>query len=465
VRPPGGESGGGKEVGGALGAVRAGEYVLHVGGDGGTTLESGAGAAGGEAEALARALKTDTEGSAADAIGDAADDASAVTGKIERAVAIGKGAAEGKAFDPEQLVLEVDSLVGLLERLDRKGRHEEALRLARAVSTIASLIKRWLALLRALRAALRAGEALGDLKAIAWAKHELGTLRLVAGDVSEAERNLREALEIRERIGDRPGMAATTRNMRALCERLRRMLREDELVQRNGGRRMLRLSPLMLAVFALLALAVGGAAGAMLANGGGDTAEAGGTPQGHGGGDSGKGGDRPGDRKPAKDTYTLSVSIDGAGIVTSDPPGIECTSSTTTGASAPAGGDAETRLVATGESGVVPGEEEELELKGSGEGETTEPEGETPPPSERPPTDEGEPDEGAGGEIVDGEDTGACEDAFDAGSTLTLSGSSKDSPSLEFSPNCELVGEAECSIGLDRDDEVVATFTTGSTSD
>jgi hypothetical protein len=451
VRPPDGESGGGKEVGGALGAVRAGEYVLHVGGDGGTTLESGAGAAGGEAEALARALKADTEGkSAADAIGDAVDDASAVTGKIERAVALGKGAAEGKALDPEQLVLEVDSLVGLLERLDRKGRHEEALRLARAISTIASLIKRWLALLRALRAALRAGEALGDLKEIAWAKHELGTLRLVAGDVSEAERNLREALEIRERIGDRPGMAATTRNMRALCERLRRML---------------RLSPLMLAVFALLALAVGGAAGAMLANGGDDTAEAGGTPEGHGGGDSGKGGDRPGKPKAAKDTYTLSVSIDGAGIVTSDPPGIECASSTITGVSAPAGGDAETRLVATSESGVVPGEEEELELKGSGEGETTGPEGETTPPSERPPTDEGEPDESAGGEIVDGEDTGACEHAFDAGSTLTLSGSSKDSPSLEFSPNCELVDEAECSIGLDRDDEVVATFTTGSTSD
>jgi hypothetical protein len=454
VRPPGEKSSaGGRESGEALGTVRAGDYLLRVGGSGGTIVESGAGAADDSLESLAQALQAgDGKRSAVDAVADTVNDAAAVTGKIERAVALGKGAAEGKALDPEQLVIEVDSLVGLLERLDREGRWKEALRLARAVSTLASLIKRWLALLRALRAALRAGEKLGDLEAIAWAKHELGTLQLVAGDVNGAERNLREALETRERIGDRAGVAATARNTQALCERLRRMLRERELVQRGGGRRVLRLSPLLVVLFALLALALGGGAGAMLASGGDGS-----------GGDVNSGHGKPADGKPQGETHSLLVTIEGAGTVTSNPAGIECASDTIA-ASDPGSASTEMRLVATGDGVAVPEESSKLGAAEEEAGTTTVPPEVTEPPEETTqppeetttqPSEEPGGGEDSGEEATDGPDTGACEHRFEAGSTVILTGESK---YAEVTGNCSPSSETECSVSMDSDEEVALTF-------
>ncbi len=106
--------------------------------------------------------------------------------------------------------------------------------MARALATLLMLLKRWADLLRTLRSALRAAEQLDDQEAIAWAKHELGTLRLAAGDLEGADRDLCQAREIRERIGDRRGLAATERNMAVLCKRLRAMLHEKSW---SGGPR------------------------------------------------------------------------------------------------------------------------------------------------------------------------------------------------------------------------------------
>jgi hypothetical protein len=243
----------------ATGSVQVGGFALQVGGEGGTVAQAGGGGAEGTG-ALGRALAEAApgpEGAAAEAAG-AVENASDVTSNCEKAVRLGKGVAAGEAFDPDQLSLEVGTLLDLIERLDRDGRYEEELRLARAVSTLLMLLKRWSALLQTLRSALHAGEELGDPSSVAWAKHELGTLRLAGGDVEGAERDLRGAKEIRERIGDRRGLAATNRNLGALCERLRRMLRERELVraaaerEEGGMRDRLLRSP----VLRLLALAM-----------------------------------------------------------------------------------------------------------------------------------------------------------------------------------------------------------------
>jgi hypothetical protein len=251
---------------GPRGAVDVGRYVLEVGGAGGTLVKQRAGAAREDATALERALRekdAEGDGAAAAATG-VVEDASEVTAKIERAVALGKGIGEGKALNPDQLVLEVGALLDLLGWLDRQERFKDALRLARALVNLLMLLRRWVELLRALRAALRAGEKLGDLSVIAWAKHELGTLRVAAGDVKGAELNLCEAQEIREGIGDRRGLAATNGNLHVLCKRLREMLREEELVRRHDGPSALRL----LAVAALFVLLFGGgvAAGVIAAN-------------------------------------------------------------------------------------------------------------------------------------------------------------------------------------------------------
>ena len=307
------------------GSLEVGGYVLDVGGTAGTVVQRKAGAAGEGAEPLERAFEEqepEGDGGAAIAAG-VVDDASEVTAKIERAVELGKGAAAGQALSPDQLALEVGTLLDLLQRLDREGRFKEALRLARALVNLLTLLRRWAELLRALRAALRAGEKLGDLHAVGWAKHELGSLRIAAGDVEGAERSLREAQEIREGIGDRRGLAATTRNLHVLCERLREMLREEELV-RAGAQGPSALRLLILATLFVL-LFGGGVAAGVIAGGSNDAGDSAPISDGNGkqnppSDENGNGSNSPGD----DESFTLEVTVDGEGTGTVEGEGIVC---------------------------------------------------------------------------------------------------------------------------------------------
>jgi tetratricopeptide (TPR) repeat protein len=257
--------------------VEIGGYVLEPGSPAGTLLRQGE-AAEGSVEALQRAFDAGNakgEEQTPPPLATEVDAASEATAKIERAVALCKGIGEGQALNPAQLGLEVGALLDCLERLDRKKEHRKSLQMARALATLLMLLKRWVDLLRTLRIALRAGEQLDDLDAVAWAKHELGTLHLAAGDVEGADRDLRRAREIRERIGDRRGLAATERNMQVLCERLRAMLHNEELVRRDA--RNERRPTRMLALAGAFAIFFGGgvAAGALVGgDSGGDAAPA-----------------------------------------------------------------------------------------------------------------------------------------------------------------------------------------------
>lgn len=435
-----------------IGTVEAGGYLLRVGDAAGTIVER----VGGEGTAEQPRPSVDGPGkppSAIDAATGAVDDAAAVTAKVERAVALGKGVAEGQAFDPEQLSLEVDSLLGLLERLDRQGRAEEVLRLARALSTVVSLLKRWVALLRALRAALRASEKLGDLDGLAWAKHELGTLHLVTGDVAGAERCLREALATRERLGDRRGMAATSRNTQALCERLRQMLRERKLVQ-HSSRLPIPQRPLLLACLAAALLLLGGAAGAVLAKGGGSDSSAAGAEEARA---TNAGG-------PAT---LLSLTVVGPGSVSSEPPGIECDAANAA-AYVPGDRGTEARLAATGSI-----REGEIEKPTTEEPTTEEPTTEEPtveeptteePTTEEPTTEEPgtedpgvEPTPEEEGEAK-GSPTTSCGHRFDAGEAVLLTAEPAASSSVEFSGDCVPQGETECRVTMDQAREVTVVF-------
>lgn len=238
--------------------VQVGGYVLEPG-DPGTTIRSEGGGASSEAEPLQRAFaETGPPKAPGSAFATEVDEASQSTAKIERAVALCKGIGEGKALDPAQLGLEVGALLDCLERLDRKKEHKKSIQMARALASLLMLLKRWADLLQTLRSALRAAEQIGDQETIAWAKHELGTLRLVAGDVREAERDLRQAREIRQRIGDRRGLGATERNLQVFCERLQEMLRKEELVSSQSGNGR-TVSARLIALAAVLATVVFGA--------------------------------------------------------------------------------------------------------------------------------------------------------------------------------------------------------------
>jgi PKD repeat protein len=190
------------------------------------------------------------------------DDASEVESKIDRIVSLYTEIASGN-LDVKSVSDEIDALVGLLQRLDHAGRWKEALRVARCLSLLLALIGRWMELLNSLRIALHASEQLGDAIGEAWASHELGTLHLAAGKHAEADRQLSRAREIRERCGDRPGLAATNRNLQVLCQTLRRLLHRGSFEQAFGP---LVRRPALAVIVAGALLAAGGTAGAVIAH-------------------------------------------------------------------------------------------------------------------------------------------------------------------------------------------------------
>ncbi len=163
-----------------IGIVRDQGYVLEVGGPSGMVVSR-------ETRPEEPAPDREPKKDPSEAVEEIVDEASSVTTKVERADALYEDLADG-SVELAQVDSAIDSLVGLLEHLDREGKHEDALRVARTLSKLLSLARRWLALLKALQAALRAGRVLGNDEAIAWAKHELGTAHLVRGDLSEADR-------------------------------------------------------------------------------------------------------------------------------------------------------------------------------------------------------------------------------------------------------------------------------------
>jgi len=315
--------------------VEVGGFALAVGSPAGTLIERGDSARGGdEGERLRQALDAPAPAKAetGPALVTEVEEASESTAKIERAVALGKGIGEGQALDPTQLGLEVSALLDCLERLDRKGKHKKSLRMARALTSLLMLLKRWADLLKTLRGALRAAEQLGDREAIAWARHELGTLRLAAGDVEGADHDLRQAREIRERIGDSRGLAATERNMRVLCDRVRQMLREQELVRPRQGSGQTATLRLALLAAAFLALFGGGVAAGMALGGDSGSAEnvaatATDSPDtGQPGGDTGGDTDVTPvtDEKLDEGPFTLEITLAGEGRGAVEIEGFEC---------------------------------------------------------------------------------------------------------------------------------------------
>jgi len=320
----------------AIGTVELGRCALEVGDPSGAVVSRLDRPAGEDVGPLVRALDGQEEDresgeSLPAAVGDAAERASEVTAEVERAATLSRGLADG-TIDLTDASTGADALLAVLERLDREERWGDALRLARALSTLLSLLRRWESLLSTLGAALRSAERSGSLAGIGWAKHEFGALQVAAGEVKGAERNLGRAREIRERLGDRAGLAATERNLGALCERMREMVREDELVPRSDAPSAFPRRWLVPAILVgLLLLFAGGVAGSALdggagggeGEGGGNGDGGGGSGEGTGGGDGGSGGNGGGG---GEEQATLRVTLagEGSGAVASERAGIEC---------------------------------------------------------------------------------------------------------------------------------------------
>ncbi len=287
------------------------------------------------AQALAQARRErDPLWTAAGSLESVAGDASEVSGKVQRIVGLFTEIAEGRR-DPASISDEVDALCSLVQRLDRDGRWEESLRVARALAMLLALLGRWIQLLRSLQIAVGAAERLMDDASKAWALHEQGTWQLVAGNHAEADELLGKARDLRARIGDRHGLAITERNLQALCRVLRAGLHppRSDPSPKSWIERMLG-SPLSAVLLVVLLLVVGGVAGAIIA-GSADSTHS--SPQAASGAPS-----KMTSAHTASNNTTAAIAGQGSGSSTSSAP-----TGTTTNNSAGAGSASEEANTAT----------------------------------------------------------------------------------------------------------------------
>ncbi len=189
----------------------------------------------------------------------ATDKLEAVTEKLTQASKLIADVATGHV-DVKDMTGLADELLGLLRKLDREGRCEEVLRVARCLAILLALLKRWAELLDSLQTTLDIATQLGNTQGRAWALHEQGTLHLAGEDYAPADRLLSEAHELREKIGDRQGARLTGENLQVLCRTLRAHLHE-----RRSKKLMRTLNrPVPTFVLGALLLISGGVAGAAI---------------------------------------------------------------------------------------------------------------------------------------------------------------------------------------------------------
>ncbi len=111
---------------------------------------------------------------------------------------------------------ELGNILGLINWAAAKGRWGDVIALSRGVDAFLTLRGLWTAWRSILDQALTAGRALGDPAVEAWARHQLGTRAIGAGDLQEAADQLNQALKLRETAGDEIGAAFTRHNLNLL---------------------------------------------------------------------------------------------------------------------------------------------------------------------------------------------------------------------------------------------------------
>ena len=240
--------------------MRGGNYRLDLDPESGSfaRFELGRDKASERAIASALAEAPDEGSGALEAVEEFKTSASSVTSRIEQGKNLLEAALAGQLLDPHVLDSEIAALLDLFGRLDRSGRYEEQLRLARVLHGLLALGLRWYDLVRSLRAALRVATRVGDQRTQAWVLHELGSLHLCADQAKAAAEHFSEALKVGQGLGDPAASCARRHNLE--CAR-------RDLARGGPGRRLLRLAGLV-TVFLLIGGA--GTAIAVVIGDGGD---------------------------------------------------------------------------------------------------------------------------------------------------------------------------------------------------
>lgn len=131
----------------------------------------------------------------------------------ERALAYFSSWIEKNKRAHKGVLQETIAIQNILKWAVKAGRWEEVIKLGRAVEDTLILGGRWDAWEHTLQWMLKAGRALGRIAAVGFALHQLGTRALGLEQKSAAESYLREALNVRESLGDEAGAAVTRNNL------------------------------------------------------------------------------------------------------------------------------------------------------------------------------------------------------------------------------------------------------------
>ena len=119
---------------------------------------------------------------------------------------------------PASVLVEESSglLIHTIKNAGERKKWREVIQLGRALEKFMIFYKRWQTWSDILNLILTAAKALNDSQIQAWALHQLGSRALYLGYTSEAKMFLSQALNIRQAIGDKAGLAITQHNINTL---------------------------------------------------------------------------------------------------------------------------------------------------------------------------------------------------------------------------------------------------------
>ena len=122
------------------------------------------------------------------------------------------------AQKPTQALVEesADVLITMFKMAEAKKRWSDVIQIGRSLEHMLIVGKRWQAWSDILTSILKAAKAIGDRRTEAWALHQLGSRALCLGLMDEAKQLLTQALNIRQAIRDRAGLAVTQHNLNVL---------------------------------------------------------------------------------------------------------------------------------------------------------------------------------------------------------------------------------------------------------
>lgn len=109
-----------------------------------------------------------------------------------------------------------DLLFHLLQRVGEKKQWPQVVKLGKALERISILQKKWQRWVKILDLLRMAARALMDKNLEGWVLHQMGTRTMCLGMKVEAQGFLKQALELRNAIGDKAGLQVTQHNLNVL---------------------------------------------------------------------------------------------------------------------------------------------------------------------------------------------------------------------------------------------------------